>query len=216
MKNQDSRFVHSRGSLFVLSSKSSGVLAAVAVGLASAAHPYGASLSNGRLLLSIGALQCGWIGATTAISFLEAPVKFLAPSPARRSLIDVGRHVFSAINKVEIFLAAFDLLGWYLVIQRGLVPPFSNSGAWTVQPSKGLHRFFGWRQLVQLTPGIVVYLLQSFTFLPVMRSLGARFVEGKPIENAKVHGVYVAFEVAKVATLIASTISIGHALSQHL
>ncbi|KAF9115395.1 hypothetical protein BGX27_007895 [Mortierella sp. AM989] len=217
MKHQSrpSRFHHSSGSLFVLSTKSTGVLAAVAVGLAAAARPYGANLSNGRLLLSLGALQCGWIGATLAISFLEAPVKFLAPSPERRSLIDVGRHVFSAINKAEVFLAAFDLLGWYLVIQRGLAPPFVDSGAWSVRPTaRGFKRFLGWSQLLQLAPGLVVFVFQSFTFLPVMRNLATRYVEGRPIESAKVHGVYVALEAIKVAALGVSTVSIGAALLQ--
>ncbi|KAF9357421.1 hypothetical protein BGX26_003755 [Mortierella sp. AD094] len=208
---QHSRFNHSRGSLFVLSTKSTGALAAVAVGLAAAARPYGANLSNGGLLFSLGALQCGWIGASLA------PVKFLAPSPARRSLIDVGRHVFSALNKVEVFLSVFDLLGWYLVAQRGLVPPFVVSGVWTVGPVvKGFRRFLGWRQLLQFTPGLVVLVFQSFTFLPVMRSLATRYVEGRPVESAKVHVVYVALETIKVAALAVSTASIGAALLQLL
>ncbi|KAF9193196.1 hypothetical protein BGZ49_003312 [Haplosporangium sp. Z 27] len=227
MKRHPSRFNHSRGSLFVLSTKSTGVLSAVAVGLAVAARPYGSTLSNGRLLLSLGALQCGWVGATLAISYLEAPVKFLAPSPERRSLIDVGRHVFSALNKVEVFLATFDILGWYLVIQRGLVPPFITSssssslsggvGAWTLNTStKGISRFLGWRQILQLTPGLVVFVFQSFTFLPVMRSLATRFIEGRPVEKSKVHVVYVALETIKVAALVASTFSISNALFQLL
>ncbi|KAF9538378.1 hypothetical protein EC957_006871 [Mortierella hygrophila] len=207
MKNQQvhSRINHSKGSLFVLSTKSTGVIAAVSIGLAAAAHPYGNRMTGQGLLLSMGALQCGWIGANLAISFLEAPVKFLSPTPARRSLIDVGRHVFSAINKVEVVLATFDLLGWYLLTQRGLVPG-SVSGL----------RQLGWRQWLRLSPGLIVYLMQSFTFLPVMRSVGARYVEGRPTESAKVHGVYVALEVLKVATLTASTVTIGRALLKAL
>ncbi|KAG9063517.1 hypothetical protein KI688_004401 [Linnemannia hyalina] len=207
MKNQQvhSRINHSKGSLFVLSTKSTGVIAAVSVGLAAAAHPYGNRMTGQGLLLSMGALQCCWIGANLAISFLEAPVKFLSPTPARRSLIDVGRHVFSALNKVEVVLATFDLLGWYLLTQRGLVTG-SASG----------FRQLGWRQWLRFSPGLIVYLLQSFTFLPVMRSVGARYVEGRPTESAKVHGVYVALEVLKVATLTASTVTIGRALLKAL
>ncbi|KAF9122078.1 hypothetical protein BGX30_002215 [Mortierella sp. GBA39] len=207
MKNQQihSRINHSKGSLFVLSTKSTGVIAAVSIGLAAAAHPYGNRMTGQGLLLSMGALQCCWIGANLAISFLEAPVKFLSPTPARRSLIDVGRHVFSAINKVEVVLATFDLLGWYLLTQRGLVPG-SASGL----------RQLGWRQWLGFSPGLIVYLLQSFTFLPVMRSVGARYVEGRPTESAKVHGVYVALEVLKVASLTATTVTIGRALLKAL
>lgn len=132
---------------------------------------------------------------------MEAPVKFLSPTPARRSLIDVGRHVFSALNKVEVVLSTFDLLGWYLLTQRGLVPGSSTG-----------FRQLGWRQWLQFSPGLIVFMLQSFTFLPVMRSVGARYVEGRPTESAKVHGVYVLLEVLKVATLTASTVTIGRAL----
>ncbi|KAF9287567.1 hypothetical protein BGZ88_008561 [Linnemannia elongata] len=207
MKNQPlpSRHNHSKGSLFVLSTKSTGVIAAASIGLAAAARPYGNRMTGQGLLLSLGALQCCWIGANLAISFLEAPVKFLSPTPAKRSLIDVGRHVFSALNKVEVVLAAFDLLGWYLLTQRGLVPG-SASG----------FRQLGWRQWLRFSPGLIVYLFQSFTFLPVMRSVGARYIDGRPTENARVHGVYVALEVLKVATLTASTVTIGRALLKAL
>ncbi|KAG0068628.1 hypothetical protein BGZ89_004378 [Linnemannia elongata] len=207
MKNQPlpSRHNHSKGSLFVLSTKSTGVIAAASIGLAAAARPYGNRMTGQGLLLSMGALQCCWIGANLAISFLEAPVKFLSPTPAKRSLIDVGRHVFSALNKVEVVLAAFDLLGWYLLTQRGLVPG-SASG----------FRQLGWRQWLRFSPGLIVYLFQSFTFLPVMRSVGARYIDGRPTENARVHGVYVALEVLKVATLTASTVTIGRALLKAL
>lgn len=49
-----------------------------------------------------------------------------------------------------------------------------------------------------------------------MRSVGARYIDGRPTENAKVHGVYVALEVLKVATLAASTATIGRALLKAL
>lgn len=65
MKNQQlqSRHNHSQGSLFVLSTKSTGVIAAVSIGLAAAARPYGSRMTGQGLLLAMGALQCGWIGA---------------------------------------------------------------------------------------------------------------------------------------------------------
>ena len=65
MKNQQlhSRLNHSQGSLFVLSTKSTGVIAAISIGLAAAARPYGNRMTGQGLLLSMGALQCCWIGA---------------------------------------------------------------------------------------------------------------------------------------------------------
>ncbi|KAF9982459.1 hypothetical protein BGZ65_002838 [Modicella reniformis] len=207
MTKQHSRLGHSPASLFVLSTKSTGVVAAAAVGLAVAARPYGATLSHSGLLLSLGGLQCGWLGANLAISFLEAPVKFLAPTPARRSLIDVGRHVFSALNKVEVTLAAFDILGWYLVTQRGLVA--EGEGI--------LNEFLGRGRWFRFIPGLIVYVFQSFTFLPVMRNVGARYIEGQPtVESARTHVVYVALELIKVIALGISTAGIARTLVQKL
>ncbi|KAF9586079.1 hypothetical protein BGW38_009916 [Lunasporangiospora selenospora] len=164
-------------------------------------------MSGQGLLLSMGALRCCWIGANLAISFMEAPVKFLAPLPSRRGLVDVGRHVFSALNKVEVVLATFDLLGWYFLIQRGLVPTASSGGSNA--------SFFSKLQLghlLRMTPGLVVYLCQSFAYLPVMRSIGTEYVEGRSISSAKTHGIYVLFEVIKMSTLVMGTASIAHAL----
>jgi len=153
---------------------------------------------------------------------MEAPVKFLAPTPARRGLIDVGRHVFSALNKVEVILAAFDILGWYLVTQRGLVVPLAAT--WTAGSSaRGggggggvLYKFLGSRRWLRFVPGVVVYVFQSFTFLPMMRNVGARYIEGRPVESGKTHGVYVALELVKVIALAASTAGIARALLQRL
>ncbi|CAO3565157.1 unnamed protein product [Mortierella alpina] len=104
-------------------------------------------------------ITCLWLGANLAISFLEAPVKFLAPTPARRGLIDVGRHVFSALNKVEVGLASFDLLGWYLIMRRGLVPAASMTGSASLASTL-------WQMGPLLAPGLIVYALQSFFSYP--------------------------------------------------
>ncbi|KAF9427437.1 hypothetical protein BGZ94_004925 [Podila epigama] len=205
MTIQNSRFHQSSASKFVLSTRATGAISAVAVGLAAIAKPYGARMTGPGLLLSVGALQCGWLGADLAISFMEAPVKFMSPSPSRRNLVDVGRHVFSALNKVEVILAAFDVLGWYLILERGLVPFSSPSGGLGLQ-------LRSWKSLVRFAPSFIVYVCQTFTFLPKMRQVGERFVEGQPSGAAKLHGIYVGFEILKVATLIASTISLGRAL----
>ncbi|KAG0057183.1 hypothetical protein BGZ83_001126 [Gryganskiella cystojenkinii] len=206
---------HSKASLFVLSTKTTGAIAAVAVGLAAAARPAALRMSSRGLLLSMGALQCSWLGANLAISFLEAPVKFLAPTPARRSQLDVGRHVFSAFNKIEVILAAFDLLGWYLLARRGLLPGSSLPGSFTAgtgsAPFSGF-RQMGWRHWLRFAPGLIVYIFESFAFLPVMRGFSARVIEGRPVEAAKVHGVYVFLEAFKVTTLAIGTVTLGRAL----
>ncbi|KAI8350828.1 hypothetical protein B0O80DRAFT_428372 [Mortierella sp. GBAus27b] len=148
---------------------------------------------------------------------MEAPVKFLAPTPPRRGLIDVGRHVFSALNKVEVILAAFDILGWYLVTKRGLVVPLVATAASGTGIAGTLSKFLGRRQWLRFVPGIIVYVFQSFTFLPVMRSVGARYIhEGPSSSDAKTHGIYVSLELIKVVALIASTAGLARTVLQRV
>ena len=45
-----------------------------------------------------------WIGFLLAISFMEAWVKFKAPLLQRHIAVDVGRHIFEALNVVEFIL----------------------------------------------------------------------------------------------------------------
>ncbi len=47
-----------------------------------------------------------WCGFTLAISFMEAVVKFRAPSLTRSVGLDVGRYVFRALNRVEMILGS--------------------------------------------------------------------------------------------------------------
>ena len=46
-----------------------------------------------------------WLGMVLGISFLEAPVKFMAPSVTREIGLDIGRYVFGIFNKVECVFA---------------------------------------------------------------------------------------------------------------
>lgn len=123
--------------------------------------------------------------------------------------MDVGRHVFSAFNKVEVLLAAFDLLGWYLLVQRGLVP----GGTFATTPFT-VFRQLDWRQWLRFAPGLIVYVFESFALLPALRSRSARVIEGRPVESARVHTLYIALEVFKIVTLAISTVTIGCALLQ--
>ena len=46
-----------------------------------------------------------WLGMLLAISFLETPLKFLAPGIALPLGLGIGRLVFRALNTVEVVLA---------------------------------------------------------------------------------------------------------------
>lgn len=51
------------------------------------------------------ALTFVWLGMVSAISFLEAPLKFRAPGVTLPIGLGIGRLVFRALNAVEVVLA---------------------------------------------------------------------------------------------------------------
>jgi hypothetical protein len=119
-----------------------------------------------------------WVGLVAGISFLEAPVKFTAPSVTRAIGLDVGRHVFSVLNRVELVLAA----GGLGLLLRGRFGPT----VWWV------------------AGGIAAILLvQTGWLLPVLRTQAAAIIQGE-IEHGSeyVHVGYILLEVLKLIGLI--------------
>ena len=55
---------------------------------------------------AVSLLATVWLSFVLSISFTEAWVKFKAPTLSKSAAVDAGRHVFSALNKVELGLAA--------------------------------------------------------------------------------------------------------------
>lgn len=47
-----------------------------------------------------------WLGLVAAISLIETPLKFKAPGMTVPLAVGIGRLVFSALNRVELLLAA--------------------------------------------------------------------------------------------------------------
>ena len=119
-----------------------------------------------------------WAGLVLGVSFLEAPVKFTAPSVTRAIGLDVGRHVFAALNRVEIGLGGLALAA---VFGGGAGPAVKGA--------------------VAAAAGILA--LQTGWLLPVLRKRAGRIVEGRgEPEGSYAHRGYVALEVAKVAGLL--------------
>jgi len=119
-----------------------------------------------------------WAGLVLGISFLEAPVKFTAPSLTRAVGLDVGRHVFAALNKVEI---GFGVLGG------------------------GLWFFAGFRPDVRwgLAAVVLILAVQTVWLLPALRAQAETIIQGGEEPNKSyTHVAYVFLEVAKVAALL--------------
>lgn len=130
-------------------------------------------------LRCLQAVSFVWAGMVVGISFLEAPVKFTAPSVTRAIGLDVGRHVFAALNKVELGLAVlaflFFMVGWPRLVVR-----------WTATGVAG------------------ILLIQTVWLLPALRAQATAIIAGELEHGSKyVHVAYVVLEVLKVIGLAA-------------
>lgn len=69
---------------------------------------YGVGLASTRVVDQLhteSILMLTWLSFVMAVSFMEAWVKFKAPLLRKHVAVDVGRHVFAALNAVELGLA---------------------------------------------------------------------------------------------------------------
>lgn len=126
-----------------------------------------------RLLVCISLI---WLGMILGISFLEAPLKFMAPSVTLEIGLDIGRQVFGVFNKVECAMAlAMAILVVIvrqkdrLVIALGLV----------------------WSSLA----------LQTFWLLPMLDDRVELILQGQTPAPSSLHMIYVVLEILKAVAL---------------
>jgi hypothetical protein len=117
------------------------------------------------------------------ISFLEAWVKFQAPSITLEEGLDVGRHVFGALNLVEI--------GWALVV-AALVT--------LVRPPRLV--------VAALAVAVLVVALQSAWLLPVLDERIEMRLAGEMPAPAPYHVLYVGLEAVKLAALLGAGVGL--------
>jgi hypothetical protein len=122
------------------------------------------------------ALTFVWLGMVLAISFLEAPLKFRAPSVTLQIGLGIGRLVFRALNSVEVLIAA----------GIGVALGLSN-------PRIGIVTMFA------IAYGALIVQLAGVRPLLTRRSDAVLAGENAP--RSRAHYVYVALEVVKVAAL---------------
>ena len=121
-----------------------------------------------------------WLGLVVGISFLEAPVKFTAPSLIRPVGLDVGRHVFTALNRVELVLAVLVVGSWWV----------GRPGSWVTGS-------------LALVGGVL--LLQTAWLLPTLKAQAATIIDGGSVPGPNyVHVAYGLLEGAKVLALAAA------------
>jgi hypothetical protein len=118
-----------------------------------------------------------WAGMVLGISFLEAPVKFTAPSLTLAVGLDVGRHVFGAFQNCQVAL-------WLWAVGAAI---YSRPG----------HRIW---TLVTLVG--VCLLLQVFWLYPAMDARVTRIMVGSTPSPAPYHLLYISLEVLKALLLL--------------
>ncbi len=119
-----------------------------------------------------------WVGFVSAISFMEAWLKFTASGVTLTTGLAIGKVVFGALNKVELTLA-FALT--FLII---------------VDTPRNILREYAFILIV----GIL--LTQTFYILPILSSRIDIYLSGKTPEPSSLHSVYALLEVIKVLTLL--------------
>ncbi len=128
----------------------------------------------------LGGLAFAWAGLVAGISFFEAPVKFNAPSLTLAVGLDVGQHVFAALNRVELVLA---------IVSVGLV--------WASRSGRGTWSALGiaWTAV----------LLQTVWLLPALDARAVVFIAGGTLPpQPALHWLFGIAEVAKVGALVAA------------
>ena len=126
-----------------------------------------------RLLIGISLI---WLGMILGISFLEAPLQFMAAGVTLQIGLSIGDLVFGVFNKVECGLAI--AIAILVVITR--------------QKDR------------QLIPLVVVWsslALQTFWLLPILSDRVELILEGQTPAPSPLHSIYVIIEILKAAAL---------------
>ncbi|OKL42025.1 hypothetical protein [Pontibacter flavimaris] len=125
-----------------------------------------------------------WVGFVSAISFMEAWLKFRAPGVTLPIGLSIGRLVFKGLNSVEwVFgLASFLLL-------------FLGGG-------------LGGSNSYLLYIPLLLLLLQTIWLLPAMNKRAERAIAGAELPKSTLHFYYIGAEVLKLALLVSFGISL--------
>lgn len=126
-------------------------------------------------LLIVSALL--WLGLLLGVSFLATPVKFMADSLSMSVALDVGRHTFAVFSYVEIAVA---------------IIMFASVAA--VRAGRAVI-------LAAAALGVLV-ALQALWLLPVMDARVDIIIQGGTPESARLHEIYIAFELLKAGVLV--------------
>lgn len=118
-----------------------------------------------------------WFGMTAGISLLESPTRFTVPGVPRPIALDLGRAIFSVLNKAE--LVALIVL---LILVR----------------LSGRARQY-WSAVAVLA---LILIAQSTWLLPELSARAAQILAGSEPAPSIAHGAYATLEIIKLVTLL--------------
>lgn len=119
-----------------------------------------------------------WIGLVSAISFMEAWLKFKAPGITLPLGLGIGKIVFNALNKVEWTLSIVVLLN--LILARAELFTFANSAYFVA---------------------VIILTIQTFLLLPKLNSRADLYISNQTVPESNIHLFYVVLEIMKVICL---------------
>ena len=126
-----------------------------------------------RLLVCI---SLTWLGMIVGISFLEAPLKFMAPGVTPEIGLSIGGKVFGVFNKIECAMALAMVILVVIVGQKD-------------------------RLLIHLGIVWAALAIQTVWLLPILMDRVELILQGQRLASSPVHSVYVFLEILKAMVL---------------
>ncbi len=120
-----------------------------------------------------------WIGFVSAISFMEAWLKFRAPGLSLSVGLGIGKLVFAALNKTE----------WVFAIVT------SASAVLYGRPLSAA-------PTLSLGLAVLILILQTVWLLPALDQRAQQYINGHSMRSAPLHLWFVAAEILKVICLL--------------
>lgn len=128
------------------------------------------------ILLSLIALTWLWIGLTTGLSFIEAPLKFQAPGITLPLGLGIGRLVFGTLVRIELAFALFVMAALFSLEK--------------------------WKQYWFFAIPILITFIDFFYLLPRLDERAQIIIDGGTPPESSLHWIYVILEVVKLLSLL--------------
>lgn len=126
-----------------------------------------------------------WFGMTAGVSLLATPVRFSAPTVTREIGLDIGRVVFTALNRAELVALVLFLI--------------------VIRASGDARRWLAVAGLL-----VLIVMAQSVWLLPELAERADMVVRGIEPPPSYLHGAYSTLELTKLSILfVTGVVALG-------